>query len=218
VFIASLLRNAAARLFPWVSGSSAAGEISTATPNSGIAIVPVQKIQTAARPKRRPFQPHPTLWAVRSRDAWQKVYCGPTAVAAAIGAEVDEVVRVIQRHRGNYSSVTGTDIGDLRQALWHFGYDLQLVADLSCKSPTLALWERQRTDWEFESALLLIVTGHWVAVRGRWFVDTLTEGRPVRLSDAPRRRKRVRYVYGLNLINENRVVRDSRTGRIIRCV
>jgi hypothetical protein len=154
---------------------------------------------------------------VRSNDA-QQVYCGPTAVAATIGADVDVVIAIIQRRRRNYGPVRGTDTGDLQQVLWYFGYDLQLAADLSRKSPTLARWVSERSDWEFEKALLVIVTGHWVAVRGRWFVDTLTDGRPVRLFDAPRRRKRVRLVYAVNLINENRVVRDSRTGRIIRCV
>lgn len=72
---------------------------------------------------------------------------------------------------------------------------MQLVADLSRNSPTLATWQRERTDWEFEQAWLLIVTGHWVAVRGRWFVDTWSNGTPVRIADAPRRRKRVRYAY-----------------------
>ena len=183
MFIASLLRNAAARLFPRLNRSSTAVEISTGTQSpplhpilqttsprtqwpvdrieAGSTILPIQKIQSTARPKRRPFQPHPTLWAVRSGDAWQKVYCGPTAVAAAIGADVDKVIHIIQWQRGNYHSVTGTDIGDLQQVLGHFGYDLQLVADLRCKSPTLARWERELTDWEFEKPLLVIVTGHW---------------------------------------------------------
>jgi len=140
------------------------------------------------------------------------------AVSALIGADVDEVIRVIQWHRGNDRPVKGTGTVDVQKPLWHFGHDLQLVADRNGKSPTLARWERERTDWEFEKPLLVIVTGHWVAVRGRWFADTWTDGRPVRLSDAPRRRKRVRLVYGVNLINESRAVRDSRTGRIVRCV
>jgi hypothetical protein len=154
--IASLLRNAAARLFPGIKSSSTAGEISTATPKSGIAVVPVPKTQISTRPKRRPFQPNPTLWAVRSNDA-QQVYCGPTVVADAIGADVDEVIALIQRHRKNYGPDRSTGTGDLWQVLWHFGFDLQ-HADFSRKPPTLARWERQRTHWEFENALLVIVT------------------------------------------------------------
>jgi hypothetical protein len=203
VFIASLLRNAAARLFPWFSRSSTAIETSTATRRlvgrmeAGIAVVPVAKTPIGARPKRRPFQAHPTLWWARSNGTKQTVYCGPMAVAAAIGADVNEVIALIQRHRNDFRPVVGTSAGDLRQVLQSYGYDLQLVEDLSSNSPTLARWERARTDWEFDHALLVTVTGHWVAVRGRWFADTGTDGRPVRLSDAPGRRKRVRLVYSV---------------------
>jgi hypothetical protein len=159
----------------------------------GTAVVPVEKTQIVARPKRRPFQPHPTLWWVRSNDTKRTVYCGPMAVAAAIGADVDQVIALIQRHRNNWRPVVGTSAGELRQVFQHYGFDLQLIEDLSSKSPTLARWERKRTDWEFDHPLLVTVTGHWVAVRGRWFADTGTDGRPVRLSDAPGRRKRVRW-------------------------
>jgi hypothetical protein len=57
----------------------------------------------------------------------------------------------------------------------------------------------READWEFEQAWVLIVTGHWVAVRGRWFVDTWTGGVPVRIADAPRRRKRVRFAYRITV-------------------
>jgi hypothetical protein len=88
---------------------------------------------------------------------------------------------------------------ELQYVFRHLGHDMQLVADLSRNSPTLATWERERADWEFEQAWLLIVTGHWVAVRGRWFVDTWTGGVPVRIADAPRRRKRVRFAYRITV-------------------
>ena len=39
---------------------------------------------------------------------------------------------------------------------------------------------------------IVIVTNHWVAVRGNWFCD---RGVPVKIADAPHRRKRVRFVY-----------------------
>jgi hypothetical protein len=117
------------------------------------------------------------------------------AVAALIGADVDEVIRVIQQHRNNRRQVRGTRPSELQHVLQHFGHEMHLVADLNRNPPTLATWERERTDWEFEQAYLVIVTHHWVAVRGRWFVDTFTAGKPVRIADAPRRRMRVRYAY-----------------------
>jgi hypothetical protein len=46
---------------------------------AGIAVVPVAKTQIVARPKRRPFQSHPTLWSVPCNDKRRTVYCGPTA-------------------------------------------------------------------------------------------------------------------------------------------
>jgi hypothetical protein len=216
VFVASLLRDAAARLRTWYSRSSPAlAMVATSDATRGPSPQPtppakprklvdrieagreaVAQIQIASPPKRRtPIQPRPTLWSVKSSDERQRLYCGPVALAALIGADVDEAIRVIQRHRNNCRRVRGTHPHELQHAFRHFGRDMQLVADLSRNSPTLATWDRERTDWEFEQAWLLIVTGHWVAVRGRWFVDTWTAGKPVRIADAPWRRKRVRVTY-----------------------
>ena len=190
--LASLLRDAAARLRIWCGRSSVVvAETFDATPTPVVG-----RIRTESPPKRRrPIQQHPTLWEVRSSNTGQRLYCGPVAVAALIGANVDEVIRVIQQHRNNRRQVRFTYHYELQHALRHFGHDLQLVADLSRNSPTLATWERERTDWDFEQAWLLIVTGHWVAVRGWWFADTFSNGSPVRIANAPRRRKRVRYAY-----------------------
>ena len=46
-----------------------------------------------------------------------------------------------------------------------------------------------------EAAYVVIVSNHWVAVRGNWFCDSFTYGVPVKIKDAPHRRKRVRFVY-----------------------
>jgi len=113
-------------------------------------------------------------------------------VAATIGVDVAAVRDVIRRCR-NGRAVKGTHATDLQFALRHFGYDMQLVADLRSNPPTLATWERQRSD--MEAAYIVIVTNHWVAVRGNWFCDSFTRGVPVKIEDAPHRRKRVRLVY-----------------------
>jgi hypothetical protein len=212
VFLASMLRDAAARLRIWYSRSSAIAAVDTTpqpTPVPAARPEPtrltdriaagreaVGNVEVAVpRTRRRPIQRRPTLWIVKSRNARQRLYCGPVAVAALIGADVDDVIGVIQRHRNNRRQVRGTNPGDLQHAFHHFGHDMQFVANLNANSPTLATWERNRSDWDFDQAWLLIVTGHWIAVRGRWFVDTFTRGVPVRIADAPRRRKRVRYAY-----------------------
>jgi hypothetical protein len=62
-------------------------------------------------------------------------------VAALIGADVDEVIRVIQLHRNNRRQVRGTYPHELQHAFRHFGHDMQLVADLNRNPPTLATWD-----------------------------------------------------------------------------
>ena len=48
---------------------------------------------------------------------------------------------------------------------------------------------------DMEAAYVVIITNHWVAVRGNWFCDSFTRGVPVKIEDAPHRGKRVRLVY-----------------------
>jgi hypothetical protein len=76
---------------------------------------------------------------------------------------------------------------------------MALIADLRSNPPTLATWERERTD--IEATYVVVVTGHWVAVRGKWFCDTFTRGVPVRIKDAPRRRKRVQFVCRITVVS-----------------
>jgi hypothetical protein len=124
------------------------------------------------------------------------MWCGPVAVAATIGLDVAAVSAVIKRRR-NGRQVKATYANELQLAFRHFGYEMTLLADLRCNPPTLATWERERTD--LAAAYVVMVTGHWVAVRGKWFCNTFTRGVPVRIKDAPRRRKRVQLVYQITV-------------------
>ena len=55
--------------------------------------------------------------------------------------------------------------------------------------PTFAQWLRSRPD---RGAMYIVeVTGHWVLVKGRKFVDTYTKGEWVFLGSAPHKRRRV---------------------------
>jgi hypothetical protein len=76
-----------------------------------------------------------------------------------------------------------TRANELQVAFHHFGYEMTLLADLRCNAPTLAAWERARTN--LDAAYVVMVTGHWVAIRGKWFCDIFTHGVPVRIKDAP---------------------------------
>jgi hypothetical protein len=184
-FISTPLFNVVAQVRTWFRRSP----VTSSTPSSSIQIAPM--------PERQPLnQCHPTMWAARSTDAQRKMWCGPVAVAAIIGVDVAAVRDVIKRHR-NGRPVKGTHPNELQLAFRHFGYDMTLLADLRSKPPTLATWERERTD--MEAAYVVMVTGHWVAVRGKWFCDKFTQGVPVRIKDAPRRRKRVQLVYRITV-------------------
>jgi hypothetical protein len=185
-FVSTSLLSVVAQVRTWFSRSPGA---------SNTRSVSTENAPTPAR--KRLDQRHPTLWAAKSSNTSRKMWCGPVAVAATIGVDVAAVVDVIKRHR-NERAVKGTHPNELQLAFRHFGYEMTLVADLRSNSPTLATWERERTD--MEAAYVVIVTGHWVAVRGKWFCDTFTHGVPVRIKDAPRRRKRVQFVYQITVV------------------
>jgi hypothetical protein len=61
---------------------------------------------------------------------------------------------------------------------------------------------------------MLVVDNHWVAVRGWWICDSLySKSVPIRIRPTgPHRRTRVEYVYGVVMVNQNRVVHGVRVG------
>jgi hypothetical protein len=139
---------------------------------------------------------HPLLWNVVNSDRRRKAWCGPTAVAALIGVDAALVRDHIKWQRGG-RPVKGTCATEIENAFRHFGYDMTLVEDLRADPPTLATWERSRT--RPDDAYLIIVSNHWIAVRGHWLCDTFTGGVPVPLRKAPHRRKRIKYVYRITV-------------------
>jgi hypothetical protein len=153
-----------------------------------------QALTAPPRPRARERSSQPLLWTAKCSDTL-KWWCGPVAVAATIGVDVAAVRNLIKWYRNR--AVRGTYPNELQLAFRHFGYDMALVADLRSSPPTLATWERERTD--MEAAYVVIITGHWVAVRGKWLCDTFTRGVPVEIKDAPHRRKRVRFVYRVTI-------------------
>jgi hypothetical protein len=159
------------------------------------------------------------LWPVGSQMLPpHRVFCGPTATSALIGADVDDIMRLIQDHRGNDRPVEGTSPDELKHVLQQFGCDLVFVAYLAASNPpSLARWERERSDADFERCWLLIIDNHWVAVRGWWICDSLySKSVPIRIRPTgPHRHTRVEYVYSVVMVNQSRVVRDQ-CGRIIR--
>jgi hypothetical protein len=134
--------------------------------------------------------------AVNSGDG--KSWCGPTVVASITGRDVLWVKRMIKERRQNNGAVKGTHWYELAYALEATGralYRSQDYQHLKVKDrPTFSQWRRKyRVD---RSATYIVgVTGHWVVVQGRWFCDTYSKGKVIRLVDAPHQRRRVTYAF-----------------------
>ena len=85
---------------------------------------------------------------------------------------------------------------------WTNGRDLEFVGtqdNLSMgeiethyeEDSTFARWLRERKPDEVNAKYLVLLTGHWVAVKGRKMIDTYTKT-PTFIRRAPHRRKRVK--------------------------
>ena len=162
--------------------------------------VDAEKSKTNATKPRRPTQHRPVLWRVRTHDTRRRpIFCGPAAVSALIGVDADAVVRAIQRQRGNDRPVEATQVYEHHQACREFGFEILPVDNLSDKPPTLARWERGRTDYEFDQAMLVLVNNHWLAVRGSWACDSFySRFAPMRIRRrGPHRRVQVKTYFRL---------------------
>ena len=180
--------------FVWASLRSAVTRVLArrrCSPAISSTAVAVADPVAAPTPPIRKRSNQPLLWTAKCSDTL-RWWCGPVAVATIIGVDVAAVRDVIRRCR-NGRAVKGTYAADLQFAFRHFGYDMRLLADLRSNPPTLATWARERMD--MQAAYVVVVTNHWDAVRGQWVCDRRTRGVPVKIRDAPHRRKRVRFVY-----------------------
>ena len=180
----------ASRLVAWFFGT----RHQAVSANTDVSIIPggpgVAEVQ-AVTTKRRATEPC-TLWPVTNTDRRRKLWCGPTVVSTLIGIDAAVARDIIKESRGG-RAVMGTSARELDLVFRAHGCRLDLLTDHSSDLPTFASWLRLPRDPDH--ALVVQVTGHWVAVRGNWFCDTFTKGQPVRVRHAPHKRKRVRRVY-----------------------
>jgi hypothetical protein len=132
------------------------------------------------------------------------IYCGPTAMAAITGfrpVAVEFALQIVrktqpkprrERHaRGDMvRAMWSSEVEPLARALgWRA--DSGSLADYGL---TLAQWQRRRV--KDPAPYLVLVTGHFVAVQGRWFVDS-AQREPIPFSKAKHKRKRVVRVWRL---------------------
>lgn len=129
-------------------------------------------------------------------------FCGPTAIAAITGQPLETVIAAVTAHRAKHGtprrlrnrgavvrSMFASEIAPVCEALgWraeeHHG---------ACM--TFAQWQRVRK----QAPYVVLVTGHFVAVSGHWFVDTRYR-EPIPLTRAPYRRMRVKRYWPMQPI------------------
>jgi len=139
----------------------------------------------------------------RAKHTW----CGPYAVAAATGVAVEVVEEKINERRLKppTASIGKASANELHAVLSELGYkkaSMIVGSGLKDRSPsgtslpTLAAWLKRRRGDEMKMTYIVLITGHFVAVRGRKI--TCSQTREVRfLKSAPGRRMRVRCVINI---------------------
>lgn len=129
-------------------------------------------------------------------------FCGPTAIAAITGRSVGEVEDAVLAYRVAHTplkrkprkrnarvvTMWWTEVEPVLRALgWRVLAEQQYGFTLPI---TFARWQRATAGG---GPYIILLTGHFVAVSGHWFVDTRNR-EPIPLSRAPYRKSRVRYV------------------------
>jgi hypothetical protein len=140
-------------------------------------------------------------------------FCGPTALAAITGATPEAVEQLIVTHRathglprhGNGRQVRDVRRGAIVRTMWGsevapiaeaLGWRATLVEHGCYRPRTFAQWRRRGRARGDDAPYLVLITGHFVAVRGPWFVDT-TYRTPTLAASYRRQRKRVVRVWRL---------------------
>ena len=133
---------------------------------------------------------------------------GTTPAAAAVSA-IHASIRIHRAKRDYHprrdGRIVSTGWRDLGDVLADAGYSFEPVEGVRPwwrLRHTLARWLRERTPDQRRQTFIVHVSGHWVAVAGRKFLDTKTNGKWVWTKDAPGRRKLVHNVYRVTKIND----------------
>ena len=133
------------------------------------------------------------------------LWCGPAALSACCGVPTSQIHRAIKIVRGDSRRpVKGVNNGTLVKAAERFGYRLlpiwdQWIADpqggmRERKQPTLAAFTKDFSAYMKDAPVIINVTGHYVVVHGRTFVDNQVKI-PMSLKKAPGRRRRVKRAW-----------------------
>lgn len=131
------------------------------------------------------------------RNPDSNTYCGPAALSAITGRHVDDVTHVL-RIATRKRAIRGVNSVAMFNALalmdWKINPEPTIV-ELVRRSdiPTVARWLRQARPYP-GSFYLLLLTNHWVVIRGHMLYDNRhRDGIP--LTQCPYRRKRVKFAW-----------------------
>jgi len=125
------------------------------------------------------------------------MYCGPAALCAITHNPYEDVRTAINQYRGRKltTGVLGLSSVELRGAMRildvnHSQTKYPMDNPKTGRPPTLAAFLKNRKDDEMTRPLVIQLTGHYVVVKGRKFIDNHTI-EPVFIRKAPHRRRRV---------------------------
>lgn len=141
-------------------------------------------------------------------DTKTKAYCGPTVIAAITGRKISKVRKAVRQVRGDHPRmpkrpVTGMTESLLYRTLVSLGHTnigagkAYLYGHRAPKDrPTVAQWLKLSKDERAKGMAYVLVVGpgsgdHFIGVKGRKIIDTLTGYDPVFISQAKGKRKRV---------------------------
>lgn len=124
------------------------------------------------------------------------MYCGRYALIAATGATSEQVTTAINLARNEHHDkhVGSTSVGDIVDALETLGYTVSSERLYWRNTHTSFAQWRKREQHSRTATYVVLITGHWITVRGDWITDT-KHADPVDMSRKnPYARKRVQAV------------------------
>lgn len=133
-----------------------------------------------------------------------RLWCGPAAVAAVTGAPTSRIHAIIAAERATHGfrrgeGIKGTWPNELRLAMFALGYRCIWHAGANVAGtprPTFAQFRRARAPELRDAALVVSLTGHFVALAGNRLVDNRYRD-PIMASDYPHQRTRVEGAYAV---------------------
>lgn len=128
-------------------------------------------------------------------------YCGPLVLAGVLGTSTAQAAALVRRHTG-VRYVKGLLFDRLKATLAGEGVDVYewpvprnevaYFGRKKLRGPTFATWLRYcRTLAATRKTFIILLTGHYVVIKGNLFADTKTKGEWVPIHQAPHRRCRV---------------------------